>query len=253
MWLHWHIYLLRLINLAKLTRERSNILKESIDMKVKQIAYLIELIIMGIGTLASVFGLICWQEPWRSLGIILVCVMGILLITRIVLSLLPSYISWRIFPTGVSQLIKRFNISGYSPDLIVGVGRSGSIIGGMIAANLGHRPFIALDVQYDKEGPGPRESKVQPPYKLDGLKLKDKKILLTFCYIKTGQTLQKARHYMLDNGVTDEQMSFATLFLNPDVEQDMANIKRFYFADQRRLDSVWLQTPWSITREYDYR
>lgn len=38
-----------------------------------------------------------------------------------------------------------------SPDLVIGVGRGGSILGAMVAGNLGHVPFYALDRAYPVE------------------------------------------------------------------------------------------------------
>jgi len=53
--------------------------------------------------------------------------------------------TWRSVEKGVHKLVADMTRDNYHPDLVVGIGRSGGIIGGLIAGYLGAKPFIAVN------------------------------------------------------------------------------------------------------------
>ena len=78
----------------------------------------------------------------------------------------------------------------------------------MIAANLGHCPFISIEVCHDVSG-GIREPKIIEYCcisKENLINAKIKSVLLTFGYVKTGSTLKTVKEYF-ENIVNDLEIS----------------------------------------------
>lgn len=159
-------------------------------------------------------------------------------------------------------MLDQFSSNGYSPDLIIGVGRSGAIIGATIAANLGHRPFIALDVEHKtrRNLKKLREAIFNEPFSFDSKYLENKQILMTFAYIKTGETFEKAQGYLTDKGINEDEIRFATLYLDPQsklserVKSETDIRKKVFFAYKRSLtEEQWHAIPWNIKKEAAFR
>jgi hypothetical protein len=47
-------------------------------------------------------------------------------------------LTWRVVEACVKKVLAEMNEVDYKPDLVVGVGRGGAVVGGMLAGNLGH-------------------------------------------------------------------------------------------------------------------
>lgn len=64
----------------------------------------------------------------------------------------PTMVSWRLVEKGVLRIIVDMRKDNFIPDLVVCVGRSGAIFGGLIAGNMGNVPIALLDrrFQWDK-------------------------------------------------------------------------------------------------------
>ena len=57
----------------------------------------------------------------------------------------PKTIGWRKVEYGVRETIRRLRSDNWVPDLILAIGRSGAIYGGLIAGNMGNLPMAILD------------------------------------------------------------------------------------------------------------
>jgi len=52
---------------------------------------------------------------------------------------------WKQVTKLVRDMLTDMRTRGYTPDLVLGVGRGGSILAGMLAGNMGHLPLAVLD------------------------------------------------------------------------------------------------------------
>lgn len=60
-------------------------------------------------------------------------------------------LTWRQMEKGLRRILADISRDGFSPDMIVGVGRGGGILASILAGNLGHKPFIVLDTEISRE------------------------------------------------------------------------------------------------------
>jgi hypoxanthine phosphoribosyltransferase len=96
---------------------------------------------------------------------------------------------WKQVEALVRQMLKEMQSRNYRPDLVLGVGRGGSILAGMLAGNLGHLPMAVLDTELDRpEG----ISKVEFRFPSCCPPLKDKRILLVVGELYSGEDLNHA-------------------------------------------------------------
>jgi len=58
-------------------------------------------------------------------------------------------LSWRFAEKAAQKIADRMVKDNFSPTLIVGIGRGGSILGAMISGCLGHRPLLVIDRKYE--------------------------------------------------------------------------------------------------------
>jgi len=222
---------------------------------------MIERAMITIGILGTLLSVIFKDKYWLcSAYIILLCIFIFTITVDIIYYTLPIGIPWLKIRRGISLLLDQFSSNGYSPDLVIGVGRSGAIIGATIAANLGHRPFIALDVEHKTPTPRLREASFAEPFSLNSKTLENKELLMTFAYIKTGETYKKALSYLMDQGIGEEKIRFAILYLDPqsnvseEVKLEVGNRKRVFFAYKRSLtEKQWRAIPWNIKKEAGFK
>ena len=88
-----------------------------------------------IGTLLAVLAEgRSWIRPvfWLLIGSVVV-----LLVIDVTFYFILRGIPWWVIRHNVRRLIDEFVAVGFSPDVVVGVGRAGSIVGAMVAANMG--------------------------------------------------------------------------------------------------------------------
>jgi probable phosphoglycerate mutase len=57
-------------------------------------------------------------------------------------------LSWRHAEKAAQMLAEMLGVDGYSPTVIVGIGRGGAIFGAMVSGCLGHRPLLVIDRKY---------------------------------------------------------------------------------------------------------
>lgn len=108
-------------------------------------------------------------------------------------------LSWRNVTRGIRRLEEEVMRNGFEPDIVVGSGRSGSIVGAWLAGGLANRPFAAIDIRYRRAG-GVRVTEV-----LDhgDIHVSGKKILLVSSEHKSGETSRKEMDYLKDKGAAD--------------------------------------------------
>ena len=213
----------------------------------------LERVMAAMGIAGTLLAVVASSQPWlvHSCIALLILVLSAIIVDA-VYYLKPFGIPWRKVRLGIDSLINKFTGKGFLPDIIFGVGRSGSIVGATLAANLGHCPFVGLDVQH-KKGSARRLVKPNGPISFSIDKLDGKKVLVVFGNLRTGQTFRAVRKYLTSQGVNRKQLSYATLFLHPDAPV-MPEKLPLYFAYKRAVDEKhWSATPWHIREEYEYR
>lgn len=222
--------------------------RQVIDRLTKKI-----MIVIGIlGTLLPI--IIKDHNQTVYLAYIFLSILTVALLIDIVLYKSSLGISWLTIRRGVALLLKKFDSENFAPELIIGVGRAGSIIGGMLAANRNHCPFITLDVKHQTDPSGMRMAILNEPFSLTLSKINNKKILLAFAYVKTSLTLRETINYLTYNGVYRDNISCATIFLDPQCVSDLENMRNFYYAEIRSIPKERWEAaiPWSI-KDYDWR
>lgn len=118
--------------------------------------------------------------------------------------------TWRKVEKGVEKLVDKMKKDIYDPDIIVGIGRSGGIIGGLIAGCFGSKPFMAINrtFGYPQKTVASITDVIIDSEFLIGDKYK--KILLVEGASTTGDTPKKAIELM-QNKFPDKEFKFAVL------------------------------------------
>lgn len=102
-------------------------------------------------------------------------------------------LSWSSFWSKVQQLAARIEGSDFDPDIVISVGRSGAVIGGMIASILGTKKHIGLDrivvITQKSNFPDERSVEIDKTVTLNADALQGKKILCVMSECSTGNTL----------------------------------------------------------------
>lgn len=194
---------------------------------------------------------VAFEEPWRQAAAVLLLVAILLtFLFELAGGWLHFVITWQTVRRYLKRVIKSLKVAEFKPDLVVGVRRSGSIVGAPIASNYGKAPFIAMHVEY-----GPRRTPyVDRQLPLNMESFRSKKILLTFCSVNTGDTLDVARQYLIEQGVADQNIACAALYVNPAfLVQRNAHPDRFVYAKKRSVARRhWPAFPWHITEDDRY-
>jgi len=143
------------------------------------------------------------------------------------------------------KVLKDIQESGWNPELVIGIGRSGGIWGGWLAGNLGSLPFGVVDNKYT----------VQDAFKVDFPGGKEiitalikshpsvKRILIVEGATSGGKTpteFKKSFSEIFD-GI---EIKFAVLYLNP------ASIARIDFVGQKGPEPWPKKFPWHCSDLY---
>jgi hypoxanthine phosphoribosyltransferase len=148
-----------------------------------------------LGYVAAIFGVatgsIAFYRQWKAL--------------------LNNRFTWRRVEKGITKLVAKMRKDNYNPDLVVGVGRSGGIIGGLIAGYLGAKPFTALNCKYEninKNGATVRKVTFDRDFQISS---EYKKILLVEGATTAGDTPKAVLSYMQDKFDKNNEYRFAVL------------------------------------------
>jgi len=143
---------------------------------------------------------------------------------------------WYRVTRAVKLLLESIGISGYEPDAIVGLGRGGFVVAGMLSGNLGIITLAGLDRQYIWSG-GEREVRI---IDLGNIDVSGKEVLLVVAEPYTGETLRKAYEYLQLRGA--RRIKTASLF-----RTEACNFVPDYYA--YRVKHV-TKLPWRLSPLY---
>ena len=149
-----------------------------------------------------------------------------------------GYYSWFGIEYRSKKLVKQIRERGYSPDIIVGLGRSGAVLGGILAGNLGVKPITVIDRMYEWENDKSRE--VIPVSLINLNMLTGMKILLVDAAPHTGATCKAIRDELLKANPAD--LKIASLFKGAYTVQ----VPDFYIDEVEKVRKM----PWRFSHEY---
>lgn len=149
-------------------------------------------------------------------------------------------LSWRVVEKSMRNLITSMQRVNYKPDLIVGVGRGGAIVAGMVAGNLGHVPLFVVDTELDRSGKFGKADVRFPDLLPD---VSGKSVLVAVGELYSGEDLRTVVRFVEDHGPakieTLSLFSHPACVINPD-----------FLGKQTKRP---LDAPWRITDIYKTR
>jgi hypothetical protein len=144
---------------------------------------------------------------------------------------------WKQVEQLVKKLMTDMRSAGYKPDVVVGIGRGGAILAGMLAGNLGYVPLVVLDTEIDHPD-GVSQVKFRFPESCPSLK--GQSVLIVVGELFTGEDLRKGINFVRRKH--PETIRTATLLTHPaaSVQPDFVGLK----TDKP------LSAPWRMTTGY---
>lgn len=118
--------------------------------------------------------------------------------------------TWPDVEKGVDKIIAEMEKDGYEPDLVIGIGRSGGIVGGLIAGYLKAKPFRGFNWNYKNVKKDGKEKRIHIHDKTIEIEKEQQKILLVEGATTTGQTPEKALAFF-EEKFPDKEFRFAVL------------------------------------------
>jgi hypoxanthine phosphoribosyltransferase len=100
---------------------------------------------------------------------------------------------WVYFWIAVQDLLNMIRADeSFHPDVIVSIGRSGAVVGALLAGNLGELRHLGTDRINTYEG-GERRTEIKPSMLIFSEELKEKEVLLVMAECHAGETLARAK------------------------------------------------------------
>jgi hypoxanthine phosphoribosyltransferase len=146
-------------------------------------------------------------------------------------------LTWRVVDLAIRKILNEMIRVDYKPDLVIGVGRGGAIVGGMLAGNLGHVPLFVIDTILDRSKKISQATVRYPKLCPD---LAGLSVLLAVGELYSGEDLRSATNYVEKQNAAE--IKTMSLFSHP-----AASIRPDYVG---RVTKRPLDAPWRITEVY---
>jgi uncharacterized protein len=144
---------------------------------------------------------------------------------------------WKHVEKLVKALINKMQVQQYKPDVIIGIGRGGAILAGILAGNLGHVPLAVMDTIIDRST-GISSAKIRYPATCPDIR--DKSVLLVVGELYSGEDLKQGMEFVKRKH--PKEVRTASLLTHP-----AASVRPDYVG----LESAKpLTAPWRITESY---
>ena len=135
---------------------------------------------------------------------------------------------------GVLEIRRKIKECGWEPDIVIGLGVGGSVVGAMLAGCLGRKKFIAIDRRYKWEK-GLRKTFVDIPSDLK-LEPSPQKVLLVTGEIYSGETIKKAIDYIESKIKSNSRLKTAAMY----VSENSDYFPDFYaYLIEKRVKPPW--------------
>lgn len=145
--------------------------------------------------------------------------------------------SWQNIEEGIKNLQYQLVQSMYNPTLIVGIGRGGAIMCGLLSGSLNHLHFIALEREYDWKTKK-RNCKI---FNDVTFSQNLERILLVAGDLVTGETADKFTEFLIKQGA--QEIKFMTLIKL----KSCIKIPDYFYVE---IDSCDFRTPWMLSDNY---
>lgn len=176
-----------------------------------------------------------WAMLWKILvviGAIATVYMAVVLIIERF-----GYFSWWGIRIRSKKLLEKIKNSGFSPELVIGVGRSGAVLGGILAGNLGVIPIAIVDRKYAWIK---NTRQIIPLVFIKEHEVKGKRILLVDAAPHTGETLRVLKNEIRQ--LQPAELRTVSLFkLKYSVETP-----DYYIKEVKKIRKM----PWRFTKNY---
>lgn len=147
-------------------------------------------------------------------------------------------ITWKKTQKYSREIAERTTAQGFSPSLIMGIGRGGAIFGSMLSGTLGHRPLVVIDRQYEWTDKGRVEDMV---FSVKIPKEYLQRVLLVAGEAHSGGTMKRYYEYLKGLGAQDIRR--AVLFFE---EGCPINIEYYGIKSNRKN----VRLPWMFAKQY---
>lgn len=144
---------------------------------------------------------------------------------------------WKHMEKLVRKLIADIHHRDYTPDLVLGVGRGGAILAGMLAGNLDGVPLAVVDTIID-HSTGTSSAKIRYPESCPPLK--DKSVLIVVGELYSGEDLRQGVEFAKRRH--PREIRTATLLTHP-----AASVRPDFVGQQTDKP---LTAPWRLTDRY---
>ncbi|ERR1700722_265077 len=144
---------------------------------------------------------------------------------------------WKHMEKLVRKLIAEIHHRDYTPDLVLGVGRGGAILAGMLAGNLDGVPLAVVDTIID-HSTGTSSAKIRYPESCPSLK--DKSVLIVVGELYSGEDLRQGVEFAKRRH--PREIRTATLLTHP-----AASVRPDFVGQQTDKP---LTAPWRLTDRY---
>ncbi len=151
----------------------------------------------------------------------------------------PAILSWKKIQVGVKQIIERLYQDNFVPDLVIAIGRSGAIFGGLIAGNMRNLPMALLDRHFEWDES--RRSYVPSHFTEVHVTPDCHKILVVVGEVYSGQSFTESLHE-LEDALRGKKVKTATL-----CKSKAAAVQVDYFV--YAVDKV-VRPAWVISENY---
>lgn len=150
-------------------------------------------------------------------------------------------LSWIEFWSKIQELIGEIEKDGFDPDIVISIGRSGAVLGGIIASNLGSKHHIGIDrnilLRKCKDGSNRTDIEIDTSLIPNKEKFKNKKLLIVMSECDTGLTLRVFYDYFM--AIKVKEVKTAVLFKRKNVHFG----PHFYIVS---TDKDWPELPFRI-------
>ncbi len=149
----------------------------------------------------------------------------------------PARIGWGAVEQGVRQIIARLRSDNYAPDVVVAIGRSGAILGGLIAGNMQNLPLALLDRKFTWDHN--RREYLQGEFSDVHIVPACRRVLVVVGEVYSGQTLIECLR-SLEPALGDREVRTCTLVKS---RTSTFNVDYFVFEVDGMVTPAWVLSP----------
>jgi hypoxanthine phosphoribosyltransferase len=144
---------------------------------------------------------------------------------------------WKQVEKLVREMLAEMSSRGYTPDLVLGVGRGGAILAGMLAGNMGHLPLAVLDTILDRSSGVSRADIRYPDCCPD---MEGRSVLIVVGELYSGEDLRQGIDFVRSR--SPREIKTASLLTHPaaSVNPDFVGLR----------SAKPLSAPWRMTDAY---